>query len=146
MIYDIRFCPECGYMKIWCGYKDLSCPACGNLTQAADELNEGSRFAHMTEEDKLAFIASKAGHKIDPVMIQKRIQYEERKELEYQEWKRNKDASMPKTPTITCPYCQSTNTRKITTLSKAAHTFLFGIFSVSRNSKQWHCNNCDSDF
>ena len=45
-----------------------------------------------------------------------------------------------------CPYCNSTNIKKITTGSKVAHTALFGIFSISRNRKQWHCNNCKSDF
>ena len=45
-----------------------------------------------------------------------------------------------------CPYCNSTNIKKITTGSKVAHTALFGIFSMSRNSKQWHCNKCKSDF
>lgn len=49
-------------------------------------------------------------------------------------------------PTIICPYCQSTNTKKITNTSKAVHTALFGIFSMSRNSKQWKCNNCGSEF
>lgn len=49
-------------------------------------------------------------------------------------------------PTVECPYCHSTDTKKITNTSKAVHTALFGIFSVSRNSKQWHCNNCNSDF
>ncbi len=47
---------------------------------------------------------------------------------------------------IECPYCHSTDTKKITTVSKAAHTALFGIFSLSRNNKQWHCNVCGSDF
>lgn len=49
-------------------------------------------------------------------------------------------------PKIECPYCHSTNTKKITVTSKVAHTALFGIFSISRNSKQWHCNSCGSDF
>lgn len=49
-------------------------------------------------------------------------------------------------PIIECPYCHSTNTKKITNTSKAVHTALFGIFSIGRNSKQWHCNNCGSDF
>ena len=49
-------------------------------------------------------------------------------------------------PTVTCPYCQSTNTKKITTTSKAVHTALFGIFSIGRNSKNYHCNSCGSDF
>lgn len=47
---------------------------------------------------------------------------------------------------VECPYCHSTNTQKITNMSKAVHTALFGIFSVSRNSKNFHCNSCGSDF
>jgi sarcosine oxidase delta subunit len=49
-------------------------------------------------------------------------------------------------PTVECPYCHSTNTKKITNTSKAIHTAIFGVFSLSRNSKQWHCNKCNSDF
>ena len=49
-------------------------------------------------------------------------------------------------PTVTCPYCQSTNTKKITTTSKAVHTAMFGVFAMGRNSKEWHCNSCKSDF
>lgn len=56
----------------------------------------------------------------------------------------NKDNSTK--TTAECPYCHSTNTKKITNISKAVHTALFGVFSVSRNSKQWHCNKCGSDF
>lgn len=48
--------------------------------------------------------------------------------------------------TIHCPYCNSTNVKKITTTSKAVHTAIFGIFGMGRNSKQWHCNDCKSDF
>lgn len=47
---------------------------------------------------------------------------------------------------VQCPYCHATNVKKIGITSKAAHTALFGIFSISRNSKQWHCNNCNSNF
>lgn len=56
----------------------------------------------------------------------------------------NKDNSTK--TTVECPYCHSTNTNKITNTSKAVHTAMFGIFSISRNSKQWHCNQCGSDF
>lgn len=49
-------------------------------------------------------------------------------------------------PIITCPYCKSTDCKKITNISKAVHTAIFGIFSLGRNGKQWHCNNCKSDF
>ena len=47
---------------------------------------------------------------------------------------------------IECPYCHATNVKKISAASKAVHTGLFGIFSMGRNSKQWHCNRCNSDF
>lgn len=49
-------------------------------------------------------------------------------------------------PVVECPYCHSLDTKKITATSKAIHTAVFGIFSLSRNSKQWHCNQCNSDF
>lgn len=47
---------------------------------------------------------------------------------------------------VECPYCHATNVKKITNTSKAVHTALFGVFSINRNSKQWHCNHCGSDF
>lgn len=47
--------------------------------------------------------------------------------------------------TVTCPYCQSTNTTKISTTAKVANTALFGIFGTKRH-KNYHCNNCKSDF
>lgn len=49
------------------------------------------------------------------------------------------------TPTVTCPYCQSTNTQKITTTAKAINVALFGLLGTKRH-KQWHCNSCGSDF
>lgn len=47
---------------------------------------------------------------------------------------------------IKCPYCNSLNTKKISNFSKISHFALFGVFSLNRNSKEWHCNNCNSNF
>ena len=47
---------------------------------------------------------------------------------------------------VECPNGHATNLKKITTVSKALHTALFGVFSVGRNSKEFHCNHCNSDF
>lgn len=44
-----------------------------------------------------------------------------------------------------CPYCHSKNTKKISTASKVTNTVAFGLFGTKR-FKQWHCNNCKSDF
>lgn len=48
-------------------------------------------------------------------------------------------------PVVTCPYCHSTNTSKISTTAKVVNIALFGIFGQKRKH-QWHCNNCSSDF
>lgn len=48
-------------------------------------------------------------------------------------------------PTITCPYCKSTNCKRITATAKAVNIALFGIFGNKRRY-QWHCNECKSDF
>lgn len=57
--------------------------------------------------------------------------------------------SKPKTdpfkPTVKCPYCNSTNTKKISTLSRMGSFATFG-FAGKKVGKQWHCNNCKSDF
>ncbi len=50
------------------------------------------------------------------------------------------------TPTITCPYCKSTDCKKISGLSKAGSVALWGIFALGKTTKQWHCNSCKSDF
>ncbi len=44
-----------------------------------------------------------------------------------------------------CPYCKSRNTKKITTGSRLFSTGLFGLGS-SKVGKNYHCNNCKSDF
>lgn len=47
---------------------------------------------------------------------------------------------------VECPYCHSTNTKKISELSKVGRVALFGIYGAGRLTKQWHCKDCNSDF
>ena len=47
---------------------------------------------------------------------------------------------------VECSCRHATNVNKITNTSKAVYTAVFGIFSMGRNSKQYHCNKCNSDF
>lgn len=54
----------------------------------------------------------------------------------------------PVAPTINlphCPYCRSTNIKKISGTSRAASVIGFGILS-KKIGKQWYCNNCKSYF
>ena len=48
-------------------------------------------------------------------------------------------------PIVQCPYCQSTNTKKISGGARWLSTGLFGLAS-KKVGKQWHCNKCGSDF
>lgn len=46
---------------------------------------------------------------------------------------------------VSCPYCNSTNVRKIGIVSRGVSISMFGLAS-SKIGKQWHCNNCKSNF
>lgn len=48
-------------------------------------------------------------------------------------------------PQVHCPYCQSTDVKRISAASKGISIIGFGIFS-NKIGKQWHCNSCNSDF
>lgn len=51
----------------------------------------------------------------------------------------------PAPPKVQCPYCGSTNTDKISAASRIVSVATLGILS-KKIGKQWHCNNCKSDF
>lgn len=46
---------------------------------------------------------------------------------------------------ISCPYCNATNIKKISTTSRIISIGLFGLGS-KKIGKQWHCTKCGSDF
>ena len=46
---------------------------------------------------------------------------------------------------VKCPYCSSTNTKKLSSMSRMFSGGLFGLGS-GKIGKQWHCNSCGSDF
>ena len=50
------------------------------------------------------------------------------------------------TPTVECPYCHSTNTKKSSGLAKGLKVAFWGNAAAGQIAKQWHCNNCGSDF
>ena len=48
-------------------------------------------------------------------------------------------------PIVKCPYCESTDCKKVSTASRIVSTGFFGLGS-KKVGKQWHCKNCDSYF
>lgn len=47
---------------------------------------------------------------------------------------------------VTCPFCNSTNCKKISGASKVVSAAAFGVFSLGKVTKTWHCNSCGSNF
>lgn len=58
----------------------------------------------------------------------------------FDEKKKNKAIYNPR-----CPYCGSSDIKKITTGDRVVSTALVGVAS-SKIGKQWHCNKCKSNF
>lgn len=48
-------------------------------------------------------------------------------------------------PTVSCPYCNSTNVKKISGTERAISIVTLGILSKKIN-KSFKCNNCDGTF
>lgn len=80
-------------------------------------------------------------------------QYKENREKYYKkrtsqilESKQLQQQKENKTIIVHCPYCHSTNTSKISNISKGIALGLFGKYALHKVHKQWHCNSCGSDF
>lgn len=90
-----------------------------------------------------AYFKHKYGTKENNPIMQARENFEKEQALEKhrrlaEEYKYRNNAE--------CPYCHSKNTKKISGFSKAGSVALFGVFAMGKVSKQWHCNQCKSDF
>jgi len=119
------------------------CPYCNNkLVDTLITENDFDLIWDVSDSDRQFLEAMIDLKKKDPIEYQLKMS-QFKANLKQQE---QVQESMVEENTIHCPYCNSTNVKKITTTSKAVHTAIFGIFSMGRNSKQWHCNDCKSDF
>lgn len=127
MHYKLFYCPKCG----WNTNKSVeSCRNCGHSLKSFEkdgELNQivaELEYVIMTnpELDKDAYIKHSAKQE---EMI--------------------KNIKQQKKSFISCPYCHSTNVRKISDSERILDTTFLGL-SSSMIGKQWHCLNCNSDF
>lgn len=130
-------CPECNN-KIsdtasncpYCGFKQIIhyCISC--------EIDNKARIRMNYNKDKHELLCPICGRIDKMATPEQEAKWAEQKRVE----------AIQNANKVTCPYCKSTNTKKITVGSKAVHTAMFGLWSISRNSKNYHCNKCDSDF
>lgn len=89
----------------------------------------------------------------DPGCLERERQEHERKQKaletarQVEKWKakQQEQQDLATGKRVVCPYCKSTNTEKISTVSRAVSVSLVGAAS-GKIGKQWHCRNCNSNF
>ena len=96
------------------------------------------------DDMKIDFSTKETNHYID-LDIEKELK-EAQEECKKQKELQSKKEEIMYAHNAECPYCHSKNTKKISGISKAGSVAMFGIFAIGKVSKQWHCNNCKSDF
>ena len=89
----------------------------------------------------------------DPVFIESMINLRKKDPIEYQLKMSQFKTTQQQTKVVgnnsnkpQCPYCNSTDLKKISGFSKVGNVALFGIFAASKVGKNYHCNNCKSNF
>ncbi len=138
---NFYYCKKCG--RVVLRVTKMTCDCCGSkMFPIPDEYNKWKNLDKITADIRERYV--KTSSEFNP----RTFKYREERFSADCVAKRaaSERTSASRTPTVECPYCHSTSTKKISTLSKAAHTYMFGIFSMSRNSKNFHCNKCGADF
>ena len=147
------------------------CPVCGApwIDIRNDEKYKKEHKEWMKKHKKDTDLQTKwveyyTGQPLDPELVAKREAYNKRiieyitsgKSLDDKNKKKMEKAvheaenkletnPTPPAPVVTCPYCHSTNTKKISQMSRVTSIGFWGVFS-KKIGKQWHCNECNSDF
>lgn len=157
----VKFCKHCNSTKentilfdeeevnFYAGYiccmkpeatKNMICPFCKNKLEETivtedeiDFLGEASNYNRQFLEAMINLKQS------DPIEFQ----------LKMSQFKANlgqQESNKAQTDNkVHCKYCNSTNVKKISGLSKAGSVALWGIFSKKVHN-EFHCNNCGADF
>ena len=148
------YCKKCGRIVQEDSNGNWKCDYCNNqLFSVPDEYLGGKSKLFIKKDLKQQFIDEyiKSSPEFDQYLFDHRDEDLSKRRMENKEKLEHGKAVLEGRDKsnkfgIECPYCHANNVKKITNTSKAVHTAFFGIFSVSRNSKQWHCNQCNSDF
>lgn len=167
-VQNYRYCPRCGNIfpdgKCCCGWSqsfEIN-PKWKINKETRDDIYAPHDYGEITYTEFCErwrtyctpFITEVVKNR--PEFNQEAYNNELKREKEYEEWvektfapkmeeKESRPVSVSSTPKITCPYCKSTNTKKLSSLSRALSAGIFGLGS-SKIGKQWHCNSCGSDF
>lgn len=141
--WKVRYCPKCGHIEPLNLGK--TCDYCNTLLQETEyileDVTEQGRGKIKPEIRKVIF---EKYIKDNPMYSEEAVKQREEKEyrnrLNMPSSYKSKESNQVK-----CPFCKSTNVTKISTVGRIVSVGLFGLGS-KKIGKQWHCNNCKSDF
>lgn len=144
----IKFCQVCRDNKVphFFGYYPVSgtCPRCKTeMIEINMSCNDFFVLKH-TSENVEFYEAMIKLHDEDIIAYEEKMSTFRANDP----WWQEQHGLKPKTEEdnqIHCPYCKSTNLKKITASNRMFSTVLFGIGS-KKIGKQWHCNNCGSEW
>lgn len=131
--YKVYYCPKCGINKYINLDEDFNgiCKVCGKEMKRS-------------EKDIAVQTTGPWNLKNSSEMVAKAKERQNfRKDVEEAIKRENMRSQQQNIPH--CPICGSAKLSKISTLNRAVSVSLFGIFS-KKIGKQWHCNECGTDF
>lgn len=144
----IKFCKTCQQQKrdncpsgYYFGWKEsvTHCPNCGTEFINIDFPAKDLAVIKNISED-VSFIEAMI-KLYDTDIIEYELKMSQfRNQIEQQQNTKQVIINTPK-----CPTCNSTNIKKISGLSKAGSVAMWGLLS-RKVHKQWHCNQCGSEW
>ena len=103
------------------------------------QLNHSEEYKYAINHHFLCWYRDYLRNLADPGVV------EREREAARQKYARKEQQDLTSGKRVVCPYCKSTNTEKISTVSRAVSVSLVGAAS-GKLGKQWHCKNCGSNF
>ena len=146
-----KICKSCGAISF---NKEDICPVC-NIPLITVPFFTGRKIDNLGGEDRDKYIEEITGQKLNPIMVQKRKDYlkkiyKEQKEILQKRIRKSEESRINEYQqkylaehNIHCPYCNSTNIRKIGTVNRAVSVGMFGLAS-KKIGKTHKCNDCGS--
>lgn len=149
-MWKFSVCKHCGHMPDIDKYND-TCRFCRHEAykytdyetniERKDMLKMTFHEEQSFKEDILENVIKKSPEFSQEAMDRRLLQNRE----EIRELARSNSGLFSSKSSASCPYCNSSNTRKISTGSRLLSTGFFGLGS-SKIGKNYHCNSCGSDF
>ena len=150
MIIVLCYCKKCGRIAQESRNETIqTCEYCRNkLEYVPDKYLGGKSKGFIIKELKQQFIDEyiKSSPEFDQYLFEHREEDMFNKRMsDKAKMAHGKAILEEKSRVPKCPTCGSINISKIGTINRMVSTGLFGLAS-KKIGKQWHCNNCGSDF